>query len=173
MFSNLNTQNFVLPEIVSEGPVGDVVDCKVSRWSSWSTCILNEGEDCGKGYRLKVRQILVHPMNGGRACPKKLIKKMKCKIECEDDYEEPDDTEETAPTWGEPESPNDVEDSDCVMSKWTAWSPCSTICGSDAVQIKTRSIIKRRPGAVCPTRIMERKCPLPLACTDKGFPFRI
>lgn len=177
MFSNLNTQNYVVSDVLSEGPDGDVVDCKVSKWTGWSSCITRDDENtCGKGYKIKVRQILVHPTNGGRACPKRLIKKMKCVIPCEDEEEEEEEEEdenETAPTWGEASNPNEIEkydDSGCIMSRWSAWSPCSTICGSNAVQLRTRSVIRKTPGAVCPTRIMKRKCPLPLACTERGFP---
>jgi len=40
------------------------VDCRQSRWSSWSKCT----KDCEGGSRSRTRSILVQPKNGGMAC---------------------------------------------------------------------------------------------------------
>jgi hypothetical protein len=57
---------------------GEIVNCKVSRWSRWSKCSVS----CGRGYKTRSRSIYVHPRNGGKACPKKLIKNKKCRKKC-------------------------------------------------------------------------------------------
>lgn len=143
-------------EILQQGPDGEVVDCKVSPWSFWSACRPNNGV-CGKGIMSKRRQILIHASNGGKSCPKKLHKTKNCFVPCED--EEKDDTSEdsdTLPTWGSSVTPEESING-CIMSKWSAWSPCSTNCGEMAVRQRTRSIIRKEPGAICPPRLEQKK----------------
>lgn len=69
----------------------------------------------------------------------------------------------TLPTWG-PSSSNELK-VDCVMSQWSAWTPCSKTCGPNAVQQRTRNVVYAPKGLskLCKGRIEERKCEL-LAC---------
>ncbi|XP_063223488.1 spondin-1 [Bacillus rossius redtenbacheri] len=54
---------------------GRVLDCAVSAWSRWSAC----SASCGPGYKQRTRTIQVSPVNGGRACPRKLLRRKKCR----------------------------------------------------------------------------------------------
>nr|XP_023022282.1 spondin-1-like [Leptinotarsa decemlineata] len=56
-------------------------NCEVSKWSNWSACNTTTAK-CGIGFREKYRYILSYPRNGGKACPKKLLKRKRCKIPC-------------------------------------------------------------------------------------------
>ena len=48
---------------------------QVSDWSDWSACSVS----CGRGWATKTREIIAEPQNGGRACPRKLSKRKKCR----------------------------------------------------------------------------------------------
>ena len=50
--------------------VGDKRDCLMSLWSDWSPC----SSSCGRGWMTMMRSIVSPPMNGGRPCPKKMIR---------------------------------------------------------------------------------------------------
>ncbi|XP_069679173.1 spondin-1-like isoform X2 [Periplaneta americana] len=118
--------------------VGLVVDCEVTRWSPWSECDVT----CGRGYKSKSRTIKIHARNGGKACPKKLVKRKKCKRIC-------------------------IEPVDCILSDWTMWSPCSLTCGMNAVKQRTRSVILPNSGGgmPCSSRLEVAQCEL-LPCGD-------
>ncbi|CAH1113577.1 unnamed protein product [Psylliodes chrysocephalus] len=146
--------------IVEQGPDGRVRNCKVSDWSIWSRCqVHRRGQSCGKGSKKRSRQILRHPENGGRSCPRKLFQTQTCTVPCKSD-------EETQNKPASEENPG----LKCMMSSWTDFTPCSSICGSSAMQLKTRKILYKPPGAVCPSRVMYKPCNLPLACTSDGRP---
>lgn len=51
--------------------------CKVSDWSTWSNC----SNLCGRGWMTMARSVVAREQNGGRPCPKKLIKRKKCRGE--------------------------------------------------------------------------------------------
>lgn len=97
------------------------VDCLVSRWSPWSSCSVS----CGRGIKTKTRTIQVHARNGGKPCPKKMLKKKKCKRTC-------------------------VEPVDCILSEWSSWSPCSLTCGLHGVRQRTRSVVVTSSGGGLP-----------------------
>lgn len=42
-----------------------MIPCVVSQWSAWSGC----AEPCKKTYRVRSRQVLQEPRNGGEPCP--------------------------------------------------------------------------------------------------------
>lgn len=47
-----------IDNIITAGPVGKVIDCKVTKWSRWTNCTLTRGI-CGRGYKYKTREIKV------------------------------------------------------------------------------------------------------------------
>ncbi|XP_017772069.1 PREDICTED: spondin-1 isoform X2 [Nicrophorus vespilloides] len=145
-------------KIIQE-PIGEVVDCQMSEWTNWSGC----NATCGRGFSTKHRFIRVHPSNGGKRCPQKILKKRKCKIPCPGDYTKRDPM---LPTWGTANSLEHVQ-IDCVMTGWSAWSPCSRSCGPNAVQQRTRGILlpPSGRGEPCLHRTEERPCSL-LACPE-------
>ncbi|XP_071515641.1 spondin-1-like [Panulirus ornatus] len=51
------------------------VDCMVTPWSEWSPCSIT----CGKGQKLRRRMIKVQAQHGGKRCPKKLVRRRKCR----------------------------------------------------------------------------------------------
>ncbi|KAF6216678.1 hypothetical protein GE061_001024 [Apolygus lucorum] len=59
-------------EVPKTGETGKLQNCVVSKWSEWSDCY-----PCTNGTRIKTRNILLHPKNGGRACPPQ-VKSVPC-----------------------------------------------------------------------------------------------
>lgn len=55
---------------------GQRVNCMVTPWSPWGPC----SATCGRTVKEKRRMIKVHPRNGGRKCPERLVKRKNCKI---------------------------------------------------------------------------------------------
>ncbi|XP_045137265.1 spondin-1-like isoform X2 [Portunus trituberculatus] len=55
---------------------GQRVDCKVTDWSRWSPC----SATCGDAIKEKHRRIVEQNRNGGRRCPRRLVKKRDCKV---------------------------------------------------------------------------------------------
>lgn len=117
------------------------VDCVVSRWSQWSACSVS----CGRGFKTKTRAIKVHARNGGKPCPKKMLRKKKCKRSC--DLESVTDDN---PTWGDASPLQKVEPFDCILSEWSSWSPCSLTCGMHGVRQRTRSVVVTSSGGGLP-----------------------
>ncbi|KAF4523631.1 hypothetical protein B566_EDAN010140 [Ephemera danica] len=185
--SDSHTKAVYPPNVVStRAPVtaniGYQVDCQVSVWSEWSTC----SATCGRGWKSKWRKILIHPKNGGRPCPPRLMKRRKCKGQYSCDSSSADQ-----PTWGDmpgvgslvrvhpgewPQQADMSEEeltygtlvaapstgADCVLSAWGPWSPCSQSCGPHAVQQRTRSVISHPwgDGLPCGPRLQRRSCAL-------------
>ena len=56
---------------------GPSVDCMVTPWSAWSPCSVT----CGKGTTSRSRMIKREAENGGRRCPRRLVKTKKCKVD--------------------------------------------------------------------------------------------
>ncbi|KAF5285012.1 hypothetical protein FQR65_LT02324, partial [Abscondita terminalis] len=140
-------------------PDGEVQNCKVSGWSDWTPC--NVTGTCGHGYKEKYREVLIPSSNGGKPCPV-LSKTKKCRIKCKpagSDYSMYDNY----PNW--PTATSHTQGIYCEMSEWSAWSPCSQSCGPEAVQQRTRKIIRRVSGKgdPCSYRIDQKSCQL-LAC---------
>ncbi|KAL1462776.1 hypothetical protein WDU94_014584 [Cyamophila willieti] len=55
------------------------VDCELGEWGPWGDC----STKCGRGFRLKTREVLVQSQGRGKPCPLVLTKRRSCKgVEC-------------------------------------------------------------------------------------------
>ncbi|XP_071452717.1 spondin-1 [Hetaerina americana] len=52
------------------------IDCVATDWSSWGPCSVS----CGSGFKEKVRVVKVAAVNGGKPCPRKLLRRKKCHL---------------------------------------------------------------------------------------------
>ncbi|XP_065053375.1 spondin-1-like [Rhopilema esculentum] len=50
-------------------------DCQVSKWGTWTKC----SATCGKGIKVKTRNVIQMPGRGGKACPK-LFRRKRCQL---------------------------------------------------------------------------------------------
>ncbi|KAK6588702.1 thrombospondin type 1 domain-containing [Cryptosporidium xiaoi] len=116
------------------------VDCKLSNWSSWSSCSVT----CGPGGRItRTRQIIVNPRNGGDPCGALIAEETGCNSHI------------TCPL-------------SCNVSEWGSWSACSSSCGIGH-QMRERSIIKAPKDQnlfQCPETRQIREC-FKDSCTNK------
>ncbi|XP_008548145.1 spondin-1 isoform X2 [Microplitis demolitor] len=148
---------------------GQKVDCEVTEWSDWTIC-----EDC-HGYTNSTRSIMTPAQNGGRRCPKKLMRKIKChkilpgcsKDSRGDRRKRYRDRKSVLPENHNNNNNNNNNNNysynngvDCKLTHWSPWSSCHATCGN-AVQHRTRRI-QIHPsglhGKPC-TRLVEfRKC---------------
>lgn len=139
-FNGMSIQNQRRLDGVSRNNEGPR-DCIVSGWQRG-----NCNTTCGEGMRQKSRRIISHPDQGGKRCPKILIKFETCHVPCDSRYD-------TNPSWGPAQGSRH-----CQYSEWSSWSPCSRSCGEYSVQTRHRTVITARKGFNCPDRLEERRC---------------
>ena len=114
------------------------VDCRVTRWSSWSAC---SAVLCGQsGTRQRSRTVQMHPNCGGTGCPPLL---------------------DTAPCQG----PSLV---DCQLSSWSTWSTCSVACGGSQASTRHIITNEQCGGTPCSSTLSKRRpCNL-THCLNQG-----
>jgi len=89
------------------------VDCQTSGWTEWDQC----DKSCGGGQRTRHRQVTRNPLNGGDACPHRLIETAGCNaVPC--------------------------QTRDCIVSAWGQWADCSATCGV-GYRIRSRDFQQR------------------------------
>ncbi|KAL8453703.1 hypothetical protein Emag_001748 [Eimeria magna] len=108
-----------------------VEDCIVGSWGEWGPC----SATCGGGYKQRQREIQKPPVNGGASC---------------------DALEEFAPC-----AEFSCFGSDCEVSDWGDWGPCSKECGG-GVHSRERQVVSPRlgNGKDCPELQQRRGCAL-------------
>ncbi|XP_022654943.1 spondin-1-like isoform X3 [Varroa jacobsoni] len=84
-------------------------NCETTPWSSWEDCPVT----CGRGWRTRHRRFKNKMAN--KVCSQELMQKIPC--------------EGTLP-----ECTDDVIPSECAVTEWTEWSPCTESCGEGITQ---------------------------------------
>jgi len=110
-------------------PCSKVVDCKLSEWTSWDAC----DKTCGGGQRLRHRQVVQSPEEGGAQCPPSLMEIQGCNA---------------AP----------CNRRDCAVSDWEEWGACTASCGSGQ-QVRSRRVtqLPMDGGVGCHMRLNETR----------------
>ncbi|KAL8441527.1 hypothetical protein Emed_007553 [Eimeria media] len=108
-----------------------VEDCVLGNWGEWGPC----SATCGGGYKQRQREIHKPPVNGGAPC---------------------EALEEFAPC-----AEFSCFGSDCEVSEWGDWGPCSKECGG-GVHSRERQVVSPRlgNGKDCPELQQRRGCAL-------------
>jgi len=101
---------------IGENPCPVVIDCAWGNWSAWTNC----NKLCGGGEKMRIRDILTAPLNGGKKCSAS-------------------SKEEVVPCNKQVCNPNHCIDG--VWAQWALWTSCSLTCdpGEGFVGIKSRA----------------------------------
>eukprot|EP01006_Ploeotia_vitrea_P001070 TRINITY_DN104148_c0_g1_i1.p1 TRINITY_DN104148_c0_g1~~TRINITY_DN104148_c0_g1_i1.p1 ORF type:complete len:800 (+),score=38.93 TRINITY_DN104148_c0_g1_i1:65-2464(+) len=164
------------------------VDCQVGEWSKWGLC--NRG--CGGGAQVRVRTITRSAENGGAPCPDTTDMQacntqnccdFSCVVSMWSDWSDCSascgggtKTRSRRPkNQGAKNCPpltSSIEcntqsctDTDCVVAKWSDWSPCSRMCAG-GMQMKFRTITTqpRGNGKPCPATSQAQRCNMQPCC---------
>ena len=113
------------------------VDCRLSEWTSWSSCT----KTCSGGTQKRSRSVLKPEQHGGQACPK-LQETKGC------------NTKDCPGTFNRHKSTQIMIyiscSVDCRLSEWTSWSLCTKTCnGGSRMRKKTVLRPKQNGGQAC------------------------
>ncbi|KYN37274.1 Spondin-1 [Trachymyrmex septentrionalis] len=128
------------------------VDCQATEWSKWTRC-----DNC-RGYTMSTRTIVISAANGGKSCPKKILRKKKC-------HKIPPCSLQGDGTGRrfhrDKNTGTDYEITvNCKVTPWSTWSKCSATC-DEGLRSRVRSIMVKPRGAwakLCPTLVESKKC---------------
>ncbi|KAL6439856.1 hypothetical protein ACFW04_004111 [Cataglyphis niger] len=128
------------------------VNCQVSEWSKWSRC-----DNC-RGFTISIRTIMTPAQDGGKSCPKKLLRKKKC-------HRIPPCSLQGDGTGRRYHRDKNTGlereiSVNCKVTPWSTWSKCSATCG-EALRTRVRSIMVQPRGSwakLCPNLAEFRKC---------------
>ncbi|KAI8499491.1 Spondin-2 [Branchiostoma belcheri] len=164
-----------LAELVEEAEEVVSLDCDVSNWSGFSRCT----RQCGGGIKARSRYVTQKPLNGGKTCPE-LAEIVRCnedpcdapKTDKNNDLSKP---KEPVKTVEEVKQKPEVVALDCEVSKWSAFSKCSSRCGGGSM-VRSRNITQKpsNGGKPCP-QLSEKKqcnvepCPVTKEIPDNGL----
>jgi hypothetical protein len=150
-------------------------DCKVSDWTA-TEC----SKSCGKGDRMKYREIITHAQGAGAECPilqmSETCNEQHCPVDCSMGewggwsacsakcgggvIERVRDINRHSSHGGKPcmetqetQSCNPQAcETDCELGSWTPWSPCSKDCDTGTT-FKVKSVVKSAEGqGTCPKK---------------------
>jgi hypothetical protein len=104
-------------------------NCAMSAWASWGSC----DSSCGLGMQVRTRNVLTHPLHGGKVCPPMLERRGCVSVEC--------------PVH-------------CVVDGWSTWTSCSVSCGVDGTRTRHRviRINAAHGGTPCPATVENQDC---------------
>ncbi|XP_018059151.1 PREDICTED: spondin-1 isoform X1 [Atta colombica] len=137
---------------IMESNENSKVDCQVTEWSKWTRC-----DNC-RGYTMSTRTIVIPAENGGKSCPKKILRKKKC-------HKIPPCSLQGDGTGQrfhrDKNTGTDYEITvNCKVTPWSMWSKCSATC-DEGLRSRVRSITVKPRGAwakLCPTLVEFKKC---------------
>jgi uncharacterized protein YfcZ (UPF0381/DUF406 family) len=149
------------------------VDCVVSNWSAWSTCV--------DGSQTRTRTVVTQPQNGGASCPvlsetQSCAMPVDCQVSawsewstCFDGFQSRTRTVVTPASGGGATCPSLIEYQECVMpvdcqvSAWSDWSTCS---GGSQTRTRTVVVPASGGGAACPVLSETQSCTETPICTS-------
>ncbi|XP_077276011.1 spondin-1 isoform X1 [Temnothorax americanus] len=137
---------------IMESSENGKVDCQVSEWSKWSRC-----ENC-RGYTMSTRQIMVPAENGGKSCPKKILRRKKCR-KLPPCSLQADGTGRRFHRDKNTDAEHGIS-VDCKVTPWSKWSKCSATCG-EGWRSRIRRVTVKPRGAwakLCPNLAEIKKC---------------
>ncbi|XP_047666453.1 thrombospondin type-1 domain-containing protein 7B isoform X2 [Tachysurus fulvidraco] len=162
------------------------VDCRLSEWSTWSSC----SAPCGGGVKVRARWLREKPFNGGRPCPKLNVKNqaqvsevVPCYSECNRYSWEAEPwsmcvinspsaisiTRQTQPLCGEGIQTRRIR---CVREEEDRRSSVSdSLCGQFDRPIAAQACYLPCPGQ-CVTSEWSLWTECPMGCNEKGFRWR-
>ena len=145
-----------------------VEDCIVSPFGPYSAC----SQPCDTGFALSARTVLVHPANGGKACPSHLTLRQPCNTSpCASLSQRAQVEHKREATLRAMElrimykKYHEKVQIDCAVGHWGPYAACSAPCGG-GVKERRRQVI-RVPlfqGRMCPTLAQTKPCN-PMPCT--------
>jgi len=116
---------------------GVPVDCEVGSWHVWGIC----STTCGQGQKVRQRNLLTNPKNGGKFCDQSLVVTESCELQ-------PCAT---------------CHPVDCVWSQWEMWGACDK-CGGQRKRYRHVRVNADCGGLVCQRQYAEEIGSCPRVC---------